>query len=244
MKKILLIYPYFKPEYDRSVFRFPPLGIAYLASKLRREGHEVSVLDCTFMSRPEALEKAVLYGAGIVGIYAMATMRADCVYFAGHLRNSASLLVAGGPLASTEPEFFLDYFDVVVRGEGEQTMAELAGAYRSGKDIYRVPGIAFRDGTVRFSKNRGLERDLDSLPLPARDLLPNGDYIRYGKKRYGYSITSVMTTRGCPFECEFSATRCSGSHTGSAPYPGFWTRWSRRFRWAMTAYTLPTMFLP
>ena len=110
MKKILLIYPYFKPEYDRSVFRFPPLGIAYLASKLRREGHEVSVLDCTFMSRPEALEKAVLYGAGIVGIYAMATMRADCVYLCRAFKEQRIPARAAGSACVNRPGIFPGLF--------------------------------------------------------------------------------------------------------------------------------------
>jgi hypothetical protein len=52
MSKVLLIYPYFKPPRDRSVFRFPPLGISYIASSLIGAGHEVLLLDCTFMDKP------------------------------------------------------------------------------------------------------------------------------------------------------------------------------------------------
>ncbi len=49
MTSVLLIYPYFKPRRDRSVFRFPPLGISYVAASLREAGHEVDLLDCTFL---------------------------------------------------------------------------------------------------------------------------------------------------------------------------------------------------
>ncbi len=46
-------------------------------------------------------------------------------------------------------------------------------------------------------------KDLDRIPFPARNLLPNESYIRQGRKKYGYSITTVMSTRGCPYRCEF-----------------------------------------
>ena len=51
--------------------------------------------------------------------------------------------------------------------------------------------------------DRPFNKDLDGLPFPARQLLPNQSYIQFGKKQYGYSITTVMSTRGCPYDCEF-----------------------------------------
>ena len=48
MTSVLLIYPFFKPRRDRSVFRFPPLGISYIAASLRTAGHSVTLIDCTF----------------------------------------------------------------------------------------------------------------------------------------------------------------------------------------------------
>jgi hypothetical protein len=78
MSKVLLIYPYFRPPRDRSVFRFPPLGVSYLASSLIAAGHDVQLLDCTFMDKPEALLKAQSVGTEVVGIYCMVTMLEDC----------------------------------------------------------------------------------------------------------------------------------------------------------------------
>ena len=60
MTSVLLIYPFFMPRRDRSVFRFPPLGIAYIAASLRQAGHDVHLLDCTFLSREAAMQR----GAG------------------------------------------------------------------------------------------------------------------------------------------------------------------------------------
>jgi anaerobic magnesium-protoporphyrin IX monomethyl ester cyclase len=210
MTSILLIYPFFLPRHDRSVFRFPPLGISYIASTLMNEGHEVQLMDCTFLGRDEAFEKASVIDADVIGIYCMVSMFDDCIRFAQNLRSRCQLLVVGGPLPTCDPEPFLQYFDVVVRGEGEQTMLELLRVSEKGDDFHGVPGIVYKSKSesntkkdFTFTPDREFSKDLDRIPFPARALLPNDDYIRYGKKKYGYSITSLMSTRGCPYRCEF-----------------------------------------
>jgi anaerobic magnesium-protoporphyrin IX monomethyl ester cyclase len=60
-----------------------------------------------------------------------------------------------------------------------------------------------REPNLQYTPDRPFLPDLDRVPFPARDLLPNQQYIEYTKKKYGYSITTVMSTRGCPFRCEF-----------------------------------------
>ncbi len=210
MTSVLLIYPFFKPRRDRSVFRFPPLGISYLASSLQGAGHEVTLLDCTFLDREAALSRTRAAQAQVVGIYCMVTMLDDSLWFARRLRGQSQLLVAGGPLPTCDPMPFLEQFDIVVRGEGERTILELLDAHRQGSDLSDIPGIVYRkqagpraEAEVVFTRERPFAQDLDHIPFPARRLLPNDQYIRYTKKKYGYSITAVMSTRGCPFRCEF-----------------------------------------
>jgi anaerobic magnesium-protoporphyrin IX monomethyl ester cyclase len=199
MSSVLLIYPYFKPIHDRSLFRFPPLGIAYVASSLRAAGHTVSLLDCTFLSRGEALRQVSAAGADVTGVYCMITMRQDALRFAQAARGTGSLLVAGGPLPTSDPGLFLPAFDVVVKGEGERTMCELVTAHENGQDLHMVAGTVVREsGGLAASSPRAMEPDLDDLPLPARDLFPNEQYVRYSRRRFGYAITTVMSTRGCP----------------------------------------------
>ena len=97
-------------------------------------------------------------------------------------------------------------------------MVELLAAHESGADLGAVPGVVVPDAGARGGAgSRGLAArrhaapapprpfapDLDRLPFPARDLLPNAAYIRHGRRRYGSSVTTVMSTRGCPFACEF-----------------------------------------
>ena len=89
----------------------------------------------------------------------------------------------------------------------------------------RLPGSFF--GNIRTDRQRAnsfphpngrLRKPLDRIPFPARALLPNESYIRYGKKKYGYSITTVMSTRGCPFRCEFcSNVVFGGSYRERSP---------------------------
>jgi anaerobic magnesium-protoporphyrin IX monomethyl ester cyclase len=221
MTKVLLIYPYFNPRNNRSIFRFPPLGLGYIASGLRNEGYDVDILDCTFMTRNEALKRAKEARADVVGIYSMVSMRQDSIKFAEYLRDSCGLIVAGGPLPSCDPVSFMNDFDMVVRGEGENSMLDILRVYKNGDDPEHIPGIVYRKNETGWSRcsDEGeivstgilkLEADLDSIAFPARDLFPNDDYIDYSKRRTGYATTTVFTTRGCPFRCEFCSSAVFG----------------------------------
>jgi anaerobic magnesium-protoporphyrin IX monomethyl ester cyclase len=225
MTSVLLIYPFFKPRRDRSMFRFPPLGISYVAASLRQAGHEVTLIDCTFLDRRQALNSALATRAEVVGIYCMVTMFEDVIWFARLLRDQTRLLVVGGPLPTCDPNPFLEYFDVVIQGEGEQTMLEVLDISRHDGNLGAVPGIAYRKkgggaGNDEFIHTplRPFVKDLDSIPFPDRELLPNEQYIRHAKKKYGYSITTVMSTRGCPYRCEFcSNVVFGGSYRERSP---------------------------
>lgn len=202
MSSVLLVYPYFRPRVDRSRFRFPPLGTAYVAAALRAAGHDVRLLDCTFLRRDEAERMALAAGAEVVGISCLATLEDDALWLASRLRDRCGALVAGGPLPTCAPQKFLGPFDAVVRGEGERTAVELLAALEGGGDAAAVAGVV-TGGSAAGPPSRPFADDLDELPFPARDLLPNGAYIADGRRRLGAAVTTVMTTRGCPFACDF-----------------------------------------
>jgi anaerobic magnesium-protoporphyrin IX monomethyl ester cyclase len=110
----------------------------------------------------------------------------------------------GGPLPTLGPAGYLDVFDVAVLGEGEASMAEIAEWHGKGIDLSGVDGIAYRhNGVVKFTSPRKHVEDLDSLPFPARDLFDNEAYKRHYMRRFGYSISPLITSRGCPFSCDF-----------------------------------------
>ena len=122
------------------------------------------------------------------------------------------MLVAGGPLPTSAPESFLDDFDVAAIGEGEDTIAELVRSVEQGKDFSSVNGVAYKDGgKIRFTPDREFVKDLDDLPFPSRELFDNESYKKYYSKRFGYTITSLITSRGCPFSCDFCSRPVFGT---------------------------------
>jgi anaerobic magnesium-protoporphyrin IX monomethyl ester cyclase len=213
--KVALVYPYFHPANDNSIFRFPPLGLGYIAAALRNHGVEVELVDCTFLRFSEAVKRIKQAKPQIVGFYSMFSMKKTTLEIARALRNeglSDCLLVVGGPLPSWAPESFLDVFDVVVIGEGEETMPELAHCIAFGQELSCVKGLVFRDGKrIVSTGERPFIRDLDSLAFPTRELFDNEAYKKFYLNRFGYSTTSMITSRGCPFSCDFCSRPIFGA---------------------------------
>ena len=204
MVRVTLVYPFFKPMYDNSIFRFPPLGLGYIAASLRKHDVEVDLVDCTFLTREEAIAKVKRFKPQIIGFYSMFSMKKTSMDMALSLRKDCDLSVVGGPLPTLDPLSYLDVFDVVVVGEGEEAMVEVAECYEKGADFSGVQGIVYKDnGEAKFASPRGFVEDLDLLPFPSRDFFDNEAYKRHYVKRFGYSISPLITSRGCPFSCDF-----------------------------------------
>jgi anaerobic magnesium-protoporphyrin IX monomethyl ester cyclase len=205
--KVALVYPFFHPAKDNSIFRFPPLGLGYIAAALESQGAEVELVDCTFLKPQQAIERVVLGRPQVVGFYCMFSMKKTTLELAQTIRSqvgSDCLFVVGGPLPSWTPEAFLGVFDAVAVGEGEQTMVELTQCIAEGKALSNVKGLVYRetDRTVSTPLRPFIE-DLNSLAFPTREYFDNDAYKSYYKKSFGYTTTSMITSRGCPFSCDF-----------------------------------------
>jgi len=215
MTDVTLVYPYFHPHVDTSIFRFPPLGLGYIAAYLKQNGISVEIVDCTFLSQEQAIKKIVDSNPKIIGIQSMYSMRKKSLELAKMLRGCCKLLVAGGALPTTEPETFLNDFDVVVIGEGEQTMLKIANQFKKGGTFSQIKGVAYKDkktGQVKLTSSRGLMDDIDELPPPSRALFENFSYQKYYDRKFGYKTTAIMTSRGCPFECDFCSRPIFGNN--------------------------------
>ena len=81
--KVALVYPYFHPANDNSIFRFPPLGLGYLAAALKKHGFEVELVDCTFLQFQQAVERVKRAKADIVGFYSMFSMKKTTLELGG-----------------------------------------------------------------------------------------------------------------------------------------------------------------
>ena len=199
--RVLLINPSYPfEEFPRLLVTLP-----YIASALRAEGHEVEILDL-LLSRttPDKIERRMLrFRPQLVGI--------TSVTLNHHIANSIGEVVRkcdgnvriamGGPHVSFEIEgSFRDLpaLDYIGIGEGEHTMIELARSLEGKLDVRDVRGLALRfEGGIVRTAPRPLEDDLDRLPVPARDLVPLARYLAFD------SHASVVTSRGCPYECVF-----------------------------------------
>jgi anaerobic magnesium-protoporphyrin IX monomethyl ester cyclase len=214
MTTVTLVYPYFHPRQDNSIFRFPPLGLGYIAAYLKQHKISVSLVDCTFLSQEEALKRIRQSTPRIIGIYSMFSMKNKTLQLAKQLKPNCELLVTGGPLPTTNPEGFLEDFDIVAIGEGEETMFEIIKATEKGTGLANVKGIAFHmkdKGKIRFTSPRGFIQDLDGIPFPSRELFDDRAYKDYFSRNYGYTTTSIMTSRGCPFNCDFCSRPVFGN---------------------------------
>ena len=214
MTILTLVYPYFHPRVDTSIFRFPPLGLGYIAAYLIQNDISVEIVDCTFLSQEQAIKKIVDSDLKIIGIQSMYSMKEKSFELSKLLKTNCELLVAGGALPTTEPEVFLENFDVAVIGEGEQTMLELINQFLNGGDFSQVKGIAYREketGQIRRTPQRDLNSDLDSFPKPSRELFDNDAYKRFYSAKFGYTTTAIMTSRGCPFSCDFCSKPVFGN---------------------------------
>ena len=121
-------------------------------------------------------------------------------------RMPNAFLIGGGPYATSFPEEVLERapYDYMVVGEGETTFLELLEVLENKQAVDNVAGLAFRkDDSIKLTPSRPFIEDLDSIPLPAYDLL---DMELYSKNITASPIgrrrnMTIMTTRGCPYQC-------------------------------------------
>jgi radical SAM superfamily enzyme YgiQ (UPF0313 family) len=142
----------------------------------------------------------------------MFSMKDKALEFARLLRKDCELLVAGGPLATSNPEEFIQSFDIVAIGEGEQTMLEIVQALENDSGFKDVKGVTFRDKEkVIVTPPRDFIEDLDAIPFPAREQFNNEGYMKHYSSNFGYTTTALITSRGCPFQCDFCSRPIFGN---------------------------------
>ena len=198
---VVLVYPQRAPAQGRH-WIMPSLGLMYLSASLRRAGYRVRHIDHTFLERSEVLAEIDRLEPSVIGIYCMITMQDEALSLAEQVRDKA-LTVVGGPYPSGEPDTFVDQFDLVAVGEGEETIVQVM-QHLEDKRFEEIPGLVFKQGgEIVRTTPRVRSKDMSHLPLPYRGDVPNGDYIRYWRKHWNDATTPLMSTRGCPFRCDF-----------------------------------------
>lgn len=213
-KKILLLNP---PNRNTGIFKltgiYAPLGLCYIASYIRERGYEVSILDSEGeqIDIENTLKRIEAYKPDILGISCKSYWIQDTYKLVKLIKEKLpqTILVAGGNHISSLPRESLQMFpefDYLVIGEGEITFFELLEAFNNKIDIPNVAGIAYvSDGKVTFNPPRERIKNLDVIPLPAYDLLPElrKHYIPVFNYSPGYPAFSIVLSRGCPAKCRF-----------------------------------------
>jgi len=205
--KIALVSP--PPPLGAHVdYQNPLIGLAALAAVLEKNGYEVAVVDCPRldMTHEDLRREIARLEPDIAGITCVTTTFSSALQAARVIKesNSRALIALGGPHAtfmdrqilSEEPEV-----DIVVRGEGEQTILELASLVSDSclKGLHEVAGITFRkNGQIVQTPNRPFIQNLDQLPFPAFKYFPLRKYRLFGKL-----VLPIVTSRGCSFQCAF-----------------------------------------
>ena len=207
--KILFIQPPPR-KVSREDIVVPPLGIAYLAAVLEKKGHTVGIID----GFAEGLDQSGLedrvrsFSPDITGITGMTPVIDNAFRAVMAARRHTRYIVMGGPHASMVRSRIFDQspgLDFAVQGEGETSIGLLVDALETGSALDAVPGLITRDFE---NPPAPYIRDLDTLPLPARHLLPNDKYryiLSKGK------VTTLFSSRGCPYQCIFCDKTVFGS---------------------------------
>jgi len=224
MSEVLLGQSYFlrfDPKLREAMQPYPPLGALYAAAVLKQHGHDVALFDAMLAeSEAEwelALERtrpllAVLFEDNFNYLSKMCLLRmreAAFAMIAAAARRGATVIVAGSDASDHAAEYLARGARYVVIGEGEATLAELVDSLLDGTGVppEAIAGLALAGpgGEVVNTLPRGVIRDLDALPFPAWDLVDVPRYRRLWLERHGYFSMNMVTTRGCPYHCNWCA---------------------------------------
>lgn len=221
--KIVLVNPPSPPEYRVSRglmggfgmavnpgLLYPPIELAHVASVLEAAGHAVVILDADARGLDAEGARAAIVAEkpGLVCVDSSSTSLDRDLALCRAVRAELGVPVAilGSQVTYTPGEIFQhDNVDVVVRGEPEYTVRELAERVAAKRDLAGVAGTSWRapeskGGEVVHEPEREKIANLDELPLPARHLLDNQVYRFPGIEG---PITTVKSSRGCPLNCSF-----------------------------------------
>lgn len=213
--KFLLINPPQSVMYPQ-----PPLGIAIIAAVLEENGYEVKILDLPAIgfSAETFSEMFSKVKPDVVGITSFTSTINAATLLAKNVKENDvnTLVILGGPHGTILPEETLrdnPEIDIIVRGEGEQIMLEIARVLESSPNhLKKISGITYRDKhRVRSNPIGPPILNLDSLPFPAFHLLPLTKYSLHPPFGRRLPAMPIITSRGCPYRCVF----CSKSVFGN-----------------------------
>ncbi|MGB3217604.1 MAG: radical SAM protein [Anaerolineae bacterium] len=226
MLDVLLAHSYFLRYDQKQVEKmrpYPPLATLYAASYLRSVGYSVALFDAMLATGEHEFEAALAtYAPRFVVLYednfnflskmCLTRMReAACTMSQAAHRRGATVIASGSDVTD-HPEIYLQHgTQYVILGEPEHTLRELLDALRAGQPARAslIPGLILPDpqapGGLHHTARRNPERYPDVFPFPAWDLLDVERYRAAWMQAHGFFSLNMVSTRGCPFHCNWCA---------------------------------------
>lgn len=193
----------------------PPLGLAYLASYLKKNAQEnkydIKIIDANIhrYATDKLIDITIRENPDIVGIHLNIILVRNGIEYLKYLKEKAfkARTCIGGPSVSANPELLLELSgaDIAVIGEGEQTFLEIC----EGKAMETIKGIGYwKEKEIVLNESRPFIENIDTIPAPEYKLLP--DFDHYKARKRNSRMAPLITSRGCPSRCTF----CSRSVFG------------------------------
>lgn len=212
--KVTFVYPKTPYYYERTPYL--PLGIAYLAASIRDSVDEIDYVDGQILSRESYKQVISTICSDVVCISATLLQMKEACRIANVVKTrlSSSKVVIGGygPHSLTLEELFrMGKFDVFVRGEGELILRQVLDCFKQGGNLKEIPNIVFvHKGKAIQTKSSYTLPEINSLPLPARELFDVPLYLKIWRQNTNMASLHMITSRGCPFGCIFCDKSVAG----------------------------------
>jgi radical SAM superfamily enzyme YgiQ (UPF0313 family) len=229
--EILIANSYFlrlDPKQWRLMQPYAPLGTLYAAAVLREAGFRLRFFDNTFSEDPEKIfpqfdlhhpQFFILCDDGFNYLTKMCltNMREAAFCMIRKAKEHGCTVIVSSSDATDHFKKYLDTgADYIVKGEAEITLRELLVALKNHSEAEKIAGLLFKkNGRYAESPPREVLRELDSLPVPAWDLADLETYKKKWRKKNGYFSLNLVTTRGCPFKCNWCAKPIYGNRYNS-----------------------------
>ncbi len=222
MSDILFANTYFlkhDPKEYKNMNLYAPLGTLYAAAYIKQKGYSVALFDTMLAnSEDDLIHSLNQHKPRIMIIYddvfnyltkmCLSRMRQAAFRMAEIAKEfGCTVIVSGSDSIDHLEEYFKHKVDYAICGEGEITLAEtIARSEATKQSLSDIPGLAYlQNGKIVRTPPRKVLKDLDSLPFPLWELVDFDKYRELWMKHHGYFSMNLVTTRGCPFHCNWCA---------------------------------------
>lgn len=227
MSKILFSHSYYyklDPKQWNNHTPYPPLGTLYAASWMRENGFEVELFDTNLKDSPDEINTIitqtlpkylVIYDDGFNYLTKMCLtkMREACFKMIQIGKKNNCIVIVNSSDSTDHYEKYLEKgADFIIQGEGEISLLEIINSIEQNSAYENISGIIFKKNeTIQLNKKRAVLQNLDTLPLPAWDLVTIESYKKIWELSNQPFTLNIATTRGCPYKCNWCAKPIYGN---------------------------------